>query len=330
MEFKKTLRGQIEFRFDPLTNHQTRINPARAKRPKLAEIEVSLREIGEKGKEKCPFCPERIEEKTPQFSPQICPEGRIRIGQTVIFPNLNPFAENQAVGVMSKDHFLDLDEFEEQMLEDNLIGSKNYILAVYQKKPEAIWPVWVWNYMPPSAGSMPHPHCQIWIESKETNGQKKIIERCLNYYGLKRKNFWSDLIEEEKKKGERFIAENDSLVLISSFAPRGFNEIQFIFKDLSSISELTEEKIIDFASLLKKALIGYKEIGVGSFNLVSFSGPLDKPDPRFYWLNFKLFSRPYPRGVYTSDTGPMERMYDTWVIDTLPEVTAERLRPFLK
>jgi len=47
-----------------------------------------------------------------------------------------------------------------------------------------------------------------------------------------------------------------------------------------------------------------------------------------YSLHAKLFSRPYPKGVYTSDTGPMERGYDVWVIDTLPEELAERVRPF--
>lgn len=40
----------------------------------------------------------------------------------------------------------------------------------------------------------------------------------------------------------------------------------------------------------------------------------------------KLISRPFPKGVYTNDTGPMERLYDVWVIDTMPEIVAEKLR----
>jgi len=45
-------------------------------------------------------------------------------------------------------------------------------------------------------------------------------------------------------------------------------------------------------------------------------------------LNIKLISRPYPSGIYTDDTGPLERLYDAWVIDTLPEMVAEELKPF--
>ena len=38
----------------------------------------------------------------------------------------------------------------------------------------------------------------------------------------------------------------------------------------------------------------------------------------------------YKSGVYTSDTGPFERLYDAWVIDTLPEIVAEQLQPFFR
>jgi len=33
-------------------------------------------------------------------------------------------------------------------------------------------------------------------------------------------------------------------------------------------------------------------------------------------------------GVYKSDTGPFERLYNAWVIDTLPEIVAEQSNPF--
>ena len=42
----------------------------------------------------------------------------------------------------------------------------------------------------------------------------------------------------------------------------------------------------------------------------------------------QLISRPYPKGVYTSDTGPMERLEDVWVIDTLPEELARKFHKY--
>jgi galactose-1-phosphate uridylyltransferase len=109
--FRKVIRNRIEYRCDPLTHEQTRINPDRAKRLKQAESDIRLKEIIRESRATCVFCPEQIEEKTPTFPEAICKGGRIKIGETVIFPNLNPFAENYAVGTLSEGHYLDLDEF---------------------------------------------------------------------------------------------------------------------------------------------------------------------------------------------------------------------------
>jgi hypothetical protein len=61
--------------------------------------------------------------------------------------------------------------------------------------------------------------------------------------------------------------------------------------------------------------------------MASYSAAIND-NSEYYWLCVKLFSRPSPKGVYTNDTGPMERMYDSFVIDSVPEKLAEFLRPF--
>jgi galactose-1-phosphate uridylyltransferase len=81
-----------------------------------------------------------------------------------MFPNLNPFGENYAVGTLSEGHYLDLDEFSGDLLRDNLLASNDYILSVYVHHREALWPIWVWNDMPPSAGSILDPHVQVLVE----------------------------------------------------------------------------------------------------------------------------------------------------------------------
>jgi len=85
---RKVLRDGIEYRLDPLTGGQTRINPARARRLRQAESDVEWEGIIERSRKACVFCPEQIEQKTPIFPKTICPEGRIRRGETVVFPNL--------------------------------------------------------------------------------------------------------------------------------------------------------------------------------------------------------------------------------------------------
>ena len=327
MEFRKFIRNGVEYRLDPLTQKQCRINPDRAKRVRQSGDASGLSEIVDRTKETCPFCPERIKEKTPRFPREICKEGRIKLGETLIFPNLNPFGENHAVGIISQAHFLDLDEFRQRMIRDNLLAGKSYILSVYERYKEAVWPIWVWNYMPPSAGSIIHPHSQILVESELMPVQAELLRKSEEYFNRNRRNYWEELIKQERELGERFIYDGDCFSVMASFAPRGFNEIQFTFRDISSLTELDEGQIDDFADCITKALKGYKELGIGSFNLVTYSGHIgEKLD--YYRLNVKLISRPYPGGLYTNDTGPTERLYDVWVIDTLPETVAEELRPF--
>ena len=333
MEFRRVIRDGIEYRFDSLTNEQCRINPQRAKRVKQvenpdkvgAESGIELDEIIQSSKEGCVFCPQLIEEKTPEFPPNISPEGRIKRGETIIFLNLNPFSENHAVGIITTEHFCPLDGFSEEQLTDNLVASINYIRRVYENSRGARFPIYIWNYMPPSAGSIIHPHVQLMVESEPVPQQRLLLDKSWEYFQRNESNYWIDLIESEKKQGDRFIFENNSLALITSFAPRGFNEIQFIFPEISSFTDLTDTHITHFVRCLTTVLSGYKEIGVGSFNLVTYSGPMCEPLD-YYCFNVKLISRPFPRCVYTNDTGAFERLYNVWVIDTLPEQLAETMR----
>lgn len=325
MQFRKIIKDQIEYRFDPLTWEQCRINPARAKRVKQAEKGVDLNGIISVSRERCVFCPEQIEVKTPKFPGYIAKEGRVKRGETIIFPNLNPFGENHAVGIITTEHFCQVDEFTAEALRDNLLASRDYILAVYANNNAAKFPIYVWNYMPPSAGSIIHPHVQIMVETEPIPELERLLEKSSAYFAESGNNYWQDLIDQEKKLGERYICGNNTLSVIANFAPRGFNEIQFIFNEISSLSDLDEKLIDDFVSCLIKVLRGYKQIGVGAFNLATYSGAINERLD-YYRLMVKLISRPFPRGVYTNDTGPMERLYGVWVIDTLPEEVAKGMK----
>jgi UDPglucose--hexose-1-phosphate uridylyltransferase len=327
MELRKFVRNRVEYRFEPLTQDQCRINPDRAKRLKQAASGLGLAKLIDATKEGCPFCPERVEERTPKFPKEICQEGRMQMGETLLFPNLNPFGENHAVGIMSRAHFLYLDEFNAKMLTDSLMAAKNYIATVHRRDGGAVWPVYIWNYMPPSAGSIIHPHVQILVESEPLPMQSRLLQKSREHLSQSGRNFWDQLVEREIELNERCIYRGDCLSVIASFAPRGFNELQFTFNEASSLVELDGRQIGEFVSCLLAALRGYNKLGIGSFNLITCSGPIGK-ELHHYRLHMKLISRPYPAELYTNDSGPFERLQDVRVIDTLPEMVAQKLRPF--
>jgi UDPglucose--hexose-1-phosphate uridylyltransferase len=325
MEFRKEQLNGVEYRFDPLTDHQTRINPARAKRLiHTASDTGNIKEWADKTREKCPFCPERVIEATPCFPSGLCKEGRIKSGETFIFPNLNPFSQHHAVATLSPQHFLDVDQFDEALLAQNLTLSRDYFLAVYRYDHNARYPIYIWNYLPPSAGSIIHPHVQLMVERTPIPEQKKLFEKGKAYFEKEGNNYWDDLIEEERAHTERYIASVNNIHIMASYAPRGFREVTIIVQGVSSFTALDEHQIATLAGSLSKVLKGYKSMGVGSFNMVSYSAGIDENFPH-HTLHFKIVSRPYPRGVYTNDSGPFERFYDVWVIDTLPEEVAHTL-----
>jgi galactose-1-phosphate uridylyltransferase len=328
--FDKAIHDGVEFRFDPLTGHQTRINPARARRlMQSAASGGDGRAWLEATEEACPFCRDRLLKATPCFTADFCKAGRIRSADGFIFPNLNPFSQHHAVATFSSQHFLDLDQFDEGLIAASLRGGRDYFCSVHAYDRAARFPVYIWNYLPPSAGSIIHPHVQLMVEHAPVPELAFIMDRAKGYYETTGKNYWDDLLEAEKRAGERHIGTIGDIRLIASFAPRGFREVTAIGPGVSAFGSLDDARVHSLAVCFNRMLKCYKSMGVGSFNLVSFSSALDEPLP-YFTLHFKIVSRPYPRNVYTNDSGPFERFYDIWVIDTLPEEVAVACREFLR
>jgi galactose-1-phosphate uridylyltransferase len=329
VKFQQAIHDGVEYRFDPLTGHQTRINPARARRlMQAAASGGDSRTWLEATKEACPFCPDRLLKATPCFSADFCKAGRIRSADGFIFPNLNPFSQHHAVATFSSHHFLDLDQFDEGLIAAGLKGGRDYFRSVHAHDHAARFPVYIWNYLPPSAGSIIHPHVQLMVEREPVPELALILDRAKRYSETTGKNYWDDLIEAEKRAGERHIGTIGDIQLIASFAPRGFREVTAIVPGVSEFGTLDDAWVQSLAVCFNRMLACYKTMGVGSFNLVSFSSALDEALP-YFTLHFKMVSRPYPRNVYTNDSGPFERFYNIWVVDTLPEDVAATCRKMI-
>ncbi len=316
----------IEYRRDPLTGSRCIINTKRAQRARQAEQTARVPEsISEETEEGCFFCPEQINDATPKFLPEIAPKGRIERGQCTIFPNLFAFGEHHAVATFSNAHFLNINQFTPKMIMANMLVCQEWMLSVKAQFTQAKYPVYVWNHLPPSGASMVHPHVQILMRDDPTGMQHRLLRKSEEYFAANGRNYWEELVEEEKSIGERYIWESDSLAVLASYAPQGFREIQIILKRTCTFTDLNINQIEDFAQTIVTILDGYKKMGVGSFNMITFSGPTDEK-LEHYTLNAKIISRPFPQGLYTNVTGAFERLQDEWVIETLPEDTANIMR----
>jgi galactose-1-phosphate uridylyltransferase len=315
----------IEYREDPLTGVLCRLNARRAARPRQAPLAEGFKEIIPQP-EDCPFCPQNIPTKTPLFPADICPGGRIERGESCFFPNLFPLARYHATGTLTREHFLDLPQFQERMIADNLLAAREFMLLVQRREPQARYPIYIWNHLPPSAGSIIHPHTQVWVDIRPTPYQKQLLEKSREYFTPRGSNFWKDLLQEEQRQGERYIGSSGAVTVIASYAPQGNREVQLIFREVSNLAELGEQEIEDFARCLVKLLRGYHHMGVTSFNLSTFSAPLGER-LEYYSLHAKLISRPPVQPYYRNDTGFLERLHYEADIELAPERVAQELRP---
>ena len=338
-EFLNPLRGferdakSIEYRSDPLTGYSSRVSADRATRVKQAQgVAVDVADIAARSAVGCCFCPDNIAGSATRFVPGFLQggiDGRITVGQCKLFPNLHPFTEFHAVATLTDRHYLELDEFTTKMIADNLAAAQQYIAAVHRRDAAARYPVWLWNHLPPSGASILHPHAQVSVERAPVPELAVVLRKSKKYLREQGANFWQELIAVERKAGERFIGENESVAVLASFAPRGNREVQVISKRVSNLVDFDKRHTRDFTDAVVRVLRGYKAMGMNSFNLVTYSAAIGDRSEHFRF-SVRIMSRPVFQPLYTNDTGSIERFYGISIIEAMPEQVAAEIRKWFE
>jgi galactose-1-phosphate uridylyltransferase len=318
----------IQYRKDPLTGMRCRINVKRTLRLKQGrEGDVDFSELVEMARKNCFFCPENMEKATPKFTEDISQEGRINRGESWVFPNLFPFAQYHAVGTITRRHFLEVKDFTRGHISDTIHASLDFFRRVHKVDPEARYPAFNWNYLPSSGASIIHPHVQLIADKRPTYLTSLFLERSAGYFKEHGRNYWEWLVEEEERLGERFIKRTGNITWLASFVPLGNTEVQAVFEGISNLFELSDEDIGDLAGGLKNVLSAYHAMGKNSFNMSTYSAPVDE-GREDYSLNMRIISRPDPLGYYTTDTGYMETLHHERVVESMPEVVAAMVKDY--
>jgi UDPglucose--hexose-1-phosphate uridylyltransferase len=314
----------VEFRTDPLTGRTLRLVPFdldRIIRPDLDGLERRSRELF------CPFCAPNVTRITPAFPPDFITEGTIRIGEAFGFPNLGPYDVHGAIIVLSPErHFIPLDAFDEGLIADALLAAHTHLRAVDRTDRAARYHFIAWNYMPASGGSLVHPHIQSNAGYYPTNIQREVLEASDRYYETKGTNYWSDLLEQERRLGERYIGRFGAAEWLTAFAPLGrLSDVMAVFPDKASLLNLTERDLRDLAAGLLRLFPVLDAHNLVSFNLATYSGF----DAGRFWTHVRLT----PRGsllyspVATSDQFYYQVLQQENVCILPPEAAAAMLRP---
>lgn len=340
LEDFKIVEQPIEYRKDPLINHWSRINALRAERIKQASSAddpayvKNIENIIKKSREKCFFCPENLLSATPCFPEELNIGKRVTIGDFTLFPNLFVFSQYHAIGILGNKHFTPLDGFSKKIWSQAIKGSKKFFQAVYDYDAQAKFPSINFNFLPPSASSIIHPHIQIIQDAQPTELTAKLLKASKNYMknGKKERNYWVDLISSEKQIDKRFIFENDQMVWLASFSPIGKNEITGILKtsttDILKLSPQEMNSLGENISTALKAL--YLGRGVRSVNMAIYFGPIGIDYSDSYRIHLRIVSRPTLMPNYTGDVGFMELLHSETIGEATPEVIAKSLKDYFK
>ena len=306
--FERT-QTPVEIRWDPLTGQSCRLLPEGSlPAPEQQDLEA----LAERSRPTCPFCAERIESETPRFPPELWPQGRIRCGEAVLFPNLVAYAKWSSVSVYSPDrHLLRLEELTPTLLADNLMTQVTFARAVLRHDRSSRWVSVNANQLPPSGSSIFHPHLQGSINPGPTT-----VQRLLADGGPARLR---EYVELERQNGERMIVSNGRVDWLAAFAPIGPAELRAFVADAASPEELDEAAVADLADGLSVALRLYAALGFQSFNFALSGAPAAAPS----LLVLRLVGRAYFGPLLRSDAMWSERLHWEAATDLAPEHVAE-------
>lgn len=307
-----------EVRFDPLTGQTGRVAhflPDKLPPPDLTPWQQFAASYS------CPFCPENVERVTPKFPAEIFPEGRLRRGEALIFPNLSPYDEYSAVTVITAAHSPALADFTAEQLFDAFAASLAFLARVTEGRPD-LRPFVCWNYLPPSGSSQLHPHLQAFASTVAGNALEVELRAEAAYRQRHGRSFWADLLEEEKARGERYLGRVGRTEWLVAFRPYGvLGDVLALFPEGKLLPRLEKELLAAMIAGLQRLFAFLQDINVISFNLALYQGA-EGTRLRF---TPRLYIQP---ALHTSDVNSLQMVCGEPIAMVAPEDIAARIKPY--
>jgi UDPglucose--hexose-1-phosphate uridylyltransferase len=318
----RPVRVWSEVRRDPLTGRSGRV--AHFKGFSLVAPDLSGVVAG--SRPACPFCPERVLEVTPQLASKAVPSGRIRRGEAVLFPNISPYDRSSVVTVLSREHFLQANQFSGRQLLDGVMATIEYFRTL-PRPGRGTHSVITWNYMPPSGATQVHAHFQAFSTNRPGSILEEEVRRSRSYWRRHRRPFWAELAEAEEAQADRFVAKGRHTVWLTPFVARSvISDAMALFPEQAYLEDLGEAEVTEFVAGLGLALSAFHDEGVRAFNLAFYAAPSGDAAPHF-WLHARISPRIYFNpSILGSDTSAWQHLLDESVMVRSPEALAARLR----
>jgi galactose-1-phosphate uridylyltransferase len=285
-----------------------------------------IAQLAEKSAANCIFCGDRLGTATARYPDELIPGGRLTRGEATLLPNLFALGAYHPVVVLSKAHFLELAGFTPELLADGYGAAREFIGRAHGRGPDAVFTVIGANYLLPAGASQIHPHLQMLVTPVAFTHHERLLRACSLHHERHGSSCLDELVREERRLGQRFVAKLGGWSWIAAYAPRGNNEILAVHETEQDFAALADEDVQALAAGVSKVLGFYGGLGLLSFNYAIFSVRRDAPAPGFRCC-LRIISRQNLSPAYRNDDYFLQKLLDSDVIATPPEELAERLRP---
>lgn len=321
---------EIEVRIDPLTGHQSTFNPALEGKVSILFPDTDyayLEERAEATKGQCFMCDGRWRTATPTYNTDILPDGRLQRGEVVLFPNLFPLAAFHAVVMLGDRHFRLPNEISADLLYDAFTLCIECFRQYHRCHPAVRYFTINANFLLPSGASIMHPHLQLLGSPFPGTHHQLLLERSLAYYQANGSCYWTDLVEEEKARGERIFAQMNDSAWFTAYAPIGANETNAVWTKTSHFLEWGADEIRQMADGIAQVLDGYHDMKFSTYNFSCFSGPVDRSSPEFRCF-LRLVNRQNAMLHHRTDDYYFQKLLKNEIIIQRPEKLAAFLRGY--
>ena len=271
----------------------------------------------------CFFCGEAVAKSTPRFTPDFSSEGRIKVGEALLFPNLFSIGAYHPVIRLCDAHFLKLSEFTPELIANAFLAAQQFIRIAYEKDPSVAYAAVSANYLFPAGASLVHPHLQMLATPIPYSYQARIIDACSIWQKNNGTSYFVDLIQEEEG-GTRYVGQTGGWHWLTPFSPLGNNEVMAVHENVDDLDDLSEDDINNLSAGISKVLCHYETLGHLSYNYALYSVRKEKRDGSFRAL-LKIITRQNLYSNYRNDDYFLQKLLQSELIITPPEELAEQL-----
>jgi UDPglucose--hexose-1-phosphate uridylyltransferase len=318
---------ELEIRRDPLTGVQSVFNPRLEDKVAMfiCGCDIALVEkMARESEPRCFLCGDRWQAMTPTYPADVVPTGRIQVGQAVLFPNIFPAGQIHAVIRVGEKHYVPLSEFDPARVGEAFEAS--LMLAECLSTDQSVRCLTInGNYLGPAGASIAHPHFQVMGGDLPFSYLESIFALSEKYYQANRSCYWTDLVEVEKAKGERYLGATGPVEWIAAFSPQGTNEIVGVLPQRTNFLEMDDKDVKGLAAGMVKALKGYADMGISTFNFAVYSGPFGRRDESVRCF-MRIISRQNVYENYRTDDYFLQKLLRNELILTTPEALANNMR----